>query len=57
MSGETYYQKNRSVILNRANDYYEKNKDELRETAKNKCRELSEEEKKRKEEIPKKQIS
>ena len=31
MSETTYYQRNRKVILNRAKDYYEKNKDLLRE--------------------------
>ena len=47
MSETTYYQKNREVILNRAKNYYENNKELLRERerAKNKYRELSEEEK------------
>ena len=45
MSGATYYQRNRVVILNRANEYYENNKEVLREKAKNKYRELSDEEK------------
>ena len=31
MSGMTYYQKNREVILNRAKDYYENNTERLRE--------------------------
>ena len=31
MSGTTYYQRNREVILNRAKDYYENNKELLRE--------------------------
>ena len=31
MSGKTYYQRNREVILNRAKDYYE-NKEVLRES-------------------------
>ena len=31
MSGTTYYQRNRDVILNKAKDYYEKNKELLRE--------------------------
>ena len=31
MSETTYYQINREVILNRAKDYYEKNKELLRE--------------------------
>ena len=30
MSGTTYYQRNREVILNRAKDYYENNKKLLR---------------------------
>ena len=40
MSGATYYERNRDVILNRAKDYYENNKIFLRERAKNKYREL-----------------
>ena len=39
----TYYQRNRDIILNRANN--NNNKDELREKTKNKCGELSEEKK------------
>ena len=31
MSGTTYYQRNRPVILNRAKDYYENSKEKLRE--------------------------
>ena len=31
MSGTTYYERNRDVILNRAKDYYENNKESLRE--------------------------
>ena len=45
MSGTTYYQRNREVMLNRAIEYYENKKEVLREKAKNKLRELSEEEK------------
>ena len=45
MSETTYYQRNREVILNRAKDCYENNKELLRERAKYKYRELSEEEK------------
>ena len=37
--------KNREVILNRAKDYYRNNRDELKVKARDKCRELSEEEK------------
>ena len=48
MSGATYYERNRDVILNRAKYYYENNKEILREKAKNKHRKLSEKEKKKK---------
>ena len=41
----TYYQKNRDVILNIARDYYENDKERLREQATDKYRNLSEEEK------------
>ena len=34
MSGATYYERNRDVILNRAKDYYKNNKELLRERAK-----------------------
>ena len=34
MSGTTYYQRNRKLMLNRANKYYENNKEVLREKAK-----------------------
>ena len=44
MSDLTYYQRNRDVILNRAKDYYENDKERLREHARDKCRHLSEEE-------------
>ena len=43
----THYQRNRDVILNRANDYYENDKERLRGQARYKYRNLSEEEKKR----------
>ena len=45
MSGITYYQRNRDVILNRTKDYYRNNRDELKVKARDKYRELSEEEK------------
>ena len=38
----TYYQRNRNVILNRAKDYYENDKERLREQARGKYRNLSE---------------
>ena len=40
----TYYQKNRDVILNRTKDYYENDKERLRGQARDKYRNLSEEE-------------
>ena len=39
----TYYQRNRDVILNRAKDYNENDKQRLREQARDKYRNLSEE--------------
>ena len=45
MSGTTYYQRNREVMLNRANEYCKNNKEVLREKGKHKYRELSKEEK------------
>ena len=41
----TYYKKNRDVILNRAKDYHENDKERLREQPRDKNRNLSEEEK------------
>ena len=41
MSETNYYQRNREIILNRAKEYYENNKEKQ---ARNKYRELSEEE-------------
>ena len=49
----TYYQKNRDVILNRAKDYYENDKERLRGQARDKYRNLSEEEKNKKREYGK----
>ena len=57
MSKKTYYQRNRDVTLNRTKDYYENDKERLREQAWDKYRNLSEEEKKKKERIWKKQLS
>ena len=34
MSGTTYYQRNRGMMLNRANEYHENNKEVLREKQK-----------------------
>ena len=47
----TYYQRNRNVILNRAKDYYENDNGRLREQARDKYRNLSEEEKNKKKRI------
>ena len=41
----TYYQKNLDVILNGNKDYYENDKERLREQARDKYRKLAEEEK------------
>ena len=45
----TYYQRNPDLILNRAKDYYENDKERLRRQARDKYRSLSEEEKKERE--------
>ena len=42
----TYYQRNGDVVLNRAKDYYENDKERLREQARDKYRNLSEKNKK-----------
>ena len=52
----TYYQRNRDVKLNTAKDYYENGLERLREQARHKYRNLSEEEKKKKREYGRKQI-
>ena len=49
----TYYQRNRDVILNIAKEYYENDKERLREQAKDKYRNLSEEEKIKRENMEK----
>ena len=45
---KTYYKKPRGVMLNRANIYYENDKERLREWARDKYRNLSEEKKNKK---------
>ena len=47
MGETTYYQRKREVNLNRARDYFENNKELLRERAETKYRELSEEDEKK----------
>ena len=49
----TYCQKNREVILNWAKDYYENDKERLKRQARDKYRNLSEEEKTKKREYGK----
>ena len=50
----TYYQRNRDVILNRAKDYYENDKERLRERTGDKYRSLYGEEKTKRENMEKK---
>ena len=50
MTELTYYQRNRDVILNRTKDYYENDKEILREQARDKYKNLSKEEKNEKRE-------
>ena len=49
----TYYQKNRDAVLSKVKDCYKNNKDRLREQAREKYRNLSEEEKSKKENMGK----
>ena len=56
MNGMTYYQRNRDVILKRAKDYYEKGKERLRMQARDKYRNLSEEDKNKKKNMKKTDI-
>ena len=53
MSGMTYYQINRDVILNRAKHYHKNDKERLMEKARDKYRNLSEEDKNTKREYRK----
>ena len=53
----TYYQRNQDVILNRAKDYYDNGKKRLRDQARDKYRNLSEEKKIKKENMEKIGIS
>ena len=48
MSEKTYYHRKKDVILNRAKDFHENDKERLREQASDKYRYLSEEEKNKK---------
>ena len=51
---KAYYQGNNKRLLEQAKQYYENNKERLKEQARNRCRELSNEEKKHKKRIWKK---
>ena len=51
-----YYQRNRDVILHRAKNYFENDKERLREKARDRYRNLSEEEKNKKREYGKSSI-
>ena len=53
LDNTTYYQKNREIILNRAKNHYENDKERLREQARNKYRNLSGEDKNKKREYGK----
>ena len=50
----TCYRKSKDVVLSKAKDYYENNKDRLREQARDKYKNFSEEEKNKKREYGKK---
>ena len=56
MSGTTYYQRNKDVMLNKAKAYSENNKERLRDKAKDKYKNLSEEDKNEKREYRKTDI-
>ena len=49
MDNTTYYQRNREIMLNRAKNYYEFDKERLRVALLNKYRNLSEDKKKKRE--------
>ena len=49
----TYYQRNQGVVLSKAKDFYKNNKERLREQGRDKYRNLSEEEKNKKENMGK----
>ena len=56
MSEKNYYPKNNNVILNRANSYYKNNKERLREQARDKYRNISDEKKNEKRSMEKTDI-
>ena len=56
MKNLTYFQRKQNVILKQAKDYYENDKERLREQVRDKYRNLSAQKKKEKEGICKKKI-
>ena len=56
ISNLTYYQRNRAVVVNSAKYYYDNDKERSRDHARDKYRNLSEEEKNKKRKYGKKQI-
>ena len=54
MDNATYYQRNKEIMLNRAKNYNENDKERLSKQARNKYRNLSEEDEKKKREYGKK---
>ena len=57
MDNTTYYQRNRDIALNKAKEYYKNNNKGLKKQARDKYRNLSEEDKNKKGEYGKKNIS
>ena len=53
MDNTTYYERNTEIVLNRAKDYYENNKERLREEERKKYRNVSKEDKNKKREYGK----
>ena len=53
MSSTTYYRRNRDVIFNRAKEYHKNDKERLREKVRAKYRNLSEEKKRKRENMEK----
>ena len=54
MDNTTYYQINRDVTLNKAKEYYKNNNQRLKKQARDECRNLSDDVKKKKKRIWKK---
>ena len=54
MDNATYYQRNRNIALNKAKEFYKSNNERLKKHARDKYRNLSEEDKNKKREYGKK---